>query len=105
VAVAESECLWDEAVLVYGGGTRACFEEDADDVEVAIGSSKVKWGGCLCSRAGGSLCLEARRVDVCAVEDEHTDALLASAGASGMEGEDAVEVAVGWLAIFEGELD
>ena len=39
------------------------------------------------------------------MQDEHAYALFATTGASSMQREDAVEVAVGWLAILESKLD
>lgn len=106
VTCAERERLRGDTFLVSGSRTCTGFEEDAHDLEMAVGSSKVErcgafgaWPSC------GSLCSETRSVDIGAVQDEHAHALFAATGAGGVQRQDAVEVAVGRLAVFESELD
>lgn len=73
---------------------------------MAVGGSKVQRRRALSARAtAGAFGLEAWSVDVGAVEYKHANTLLAAAGAGSMQRQNAIEVAVGRLAVLQGEFD
>lgn len=51
VAGSERECFGSDAILVGSSRTCAGLEKNADNVQVAVGGSKVKRGGTLCAWA------------------------------------------------------
>ena len=106
MTIAESQRFGYHAVFVCSSGSRTSFEKNAHNLEVSVGCGKVeRCRSFSTGSAAGAFGFETRRIDVGAMEDEHAHALLAAAGAGGMQGQDAIEFAIGRLAILESKLD
>lgn len=105
MAVAQGQGDWRHTVLVGSSWSRARFEKYARYLEVTIRGGKVQRSRSFGARAAGRFALETRRVDVCAVVNEHAHSLFAPTRTRCMKRKDAVEVAVGQLSVFQRELD